>query len=203
MQTTRHVWLRWIVTVSVAVTVAFGPVSGALPTFGEETPGSTADVKITKFHLVETKDGKTLWEVWGDRGEVFEKTDIAKVTKISNQVTATLYSEQGKLTVRSDSATVNMRTKDIHMERNVTATSEQGNSLQTQSLNWSAKDRRVSTRSPVTLVRGGLVSSGVGMEAETDLERVRFLSRVRSHVLPESVGLEKKERSGSRIGGTQ
>lgn len=200
---TKWAWLVRIVVVSVAVTFTYELATGAFPVFGEEKRESPADVKITKFHLVETKDGKMLWEVWGDRGEVFEKEDIAKVMRISNPVTVMLYSEQGKLTVRSDSATVNMRTKDIHMERNVTATSEQGNSLQTQSLDWSAKNRRIFTRSPVTLAKGGLTSYGVGMEAETDLDRVRFLSRVRSHVLPNSVGLEKKERSGSRSGGTQ
>lgn len=203
MRTIRYVWLVWIVVVSVAITFTFGLASGASPAFGERKPDFSADVKITRFHLVETKDGKTLWEVWGDQGEVFEKAGVAKVMKISNQVTVMLYSEQGKLTARADRATLNMRTKDIRMERNVTATSEQGNSLQTQSLDWSAKDRRVFTRLPVTLIRGGLVSSGVGMEAETDLERVRFLSRVRSQVIPDGVGLATKEHSRPRKGGTQ
>lgn len=203
MRTTRYAWLVWIVAVSTAVSCAFGIASGASSAFGEGQPGSMADVKITRFHLVEMKGNKTLWELWGDRGEVFEKTGVAKVMKVSNQVTVAIYSDEGKLTVRSDSATVNTRTKDIHMERNVTAISEQGNSLQTQSLDWSAKDRRLSTRLPVTLIRGGLTSWGVGMEAETDLERVRFLSRVRSHVIPGSAELATKARSGSRNGGTR
>ena len=203
MQASRYVWLAWIVVVSVAATSAFELASGASPAFGEGKPDSTADVRITGFHLVETKDGKTLWELWGDRGEVFEKADVAKVMKISNPVTVMLYSEQGKLTTRSNGATVNMRTKDIHLEGDVTATSEQGNSLQTQSLDWSAKNRRLFTRLPVTLVRGGLVSSGVGLEAETDLERATFLSRVRSHVAPGSVELTTKDRSSPRNGGAR
>ena len=203
MRTTRYVWLVWIVAVSIAATCAFGLASGASSAFGEGQPGSMADVKITRFHLVETRASKTLWEVWGDRGEVFEKIDVAKVMKVSNQVTVVIYSEEGKLTVRADSATLNTRTKDIHMERNVTAISEQGNSLQTQSLDWSAKDRRVSTRLPVRLVKDGLVSSGVGMEADADLERVRFLSRVRSHVILGNVELAPEERSGSRNRGAQ
>jgi len=203
MRTIRCPLSGYLIAVSVAVTCAYALANGILPAFAAGQPEPLADVKITKFHLVETKDGKTLWEVWGDRGEVFEKEGVAKVTKTSNPVTVTLYSEQGKLTALSESATVNMRTKDIRLERNVTATSEQGNSLQTQSLDWSAKERRISTRLPVKLIRGGLVSSGVGMEAETDLERVRFMSRVRSHILPDSVGLVKKERPRSRNGGNQ
>lgn len=199
----RTIGCVWIAVVSAAAAFAFGPAGDTSPVFGAEKPSPTADVKITRFHLVETKDGKRLWEVWGDRGEVFEKTHVAKVVKIANPVTVVLYSEQGKLTARSDSATVNMRTKDIHMEGHITATSEQGNSLQTESLDWSAKDRRVSTRLPVTLVKGGLTSSGVGMEAETDLERVGFLSRVRSHVAPGSVELKTKAPSRVQHGGTE
>ena len=203
MRTIRYVWLVRIVAVSMAATCAFGLGSGASLVFGEGQPGSTADVKITSFHLVETKAGKTVWEVWGDRGEIFEKIDVAKVTKVSNQVTVVIYSNEGKLTVRSDSATLNTRTKDIHMEHNVTATSEQGNSLKTQSLDWLAKDRRLSTRLPVTLIRGGLTSWGVGLEAEADLERARFLSRVRSHMIPGSAELATKAPSASRNGGTR
>jgi len=203
MRTIGYVSLVRIVAVSMAATYACGLGSGASLAFGEGQPGSTADVKVTSFHLVETKAGKTVWEVWGDRGEIFEKIDVAKVMKVSNPVTVVIYSDEGKLTVRSDSATLNTRTKDIHMEHNVTATSEQGNSLQTQSLDWLAKDRRLSTRLPVTLIRGGLTSWGVGLEAEADLERARFLSRVRSHMIPGSAELATKAPSSSRKGGTR
>lgn len=202
MRMSRHVRLARIAVASVAVALTVGLADGAPPATGGGKSGSTADVKITRFHLVETKDGSVLWEVWGDLGEVFEKTGVAKVMKISNPVTVTLYSEQGKLTSRSDGATLNMRTKDVRLEGNVTATSEQGNSLHTESLDWSAKDRRLFTRSPVILIRNGLVSSGVGLEAETDLERARLLSRVRSHVLPGS-RVATKNRSSPRNGGTQ
>lgn len=203
MRTTVCVRSVWSAVILIAATCAVEPVGNGSPAFGGEKPESTAEVKITKFHLVETKDGKTLWEVWGDRGEIFDKGEFAKVVKVSNPVTVVLHSDQGKLTARSTSAKVNMKTKDIRLEGNVTATSEQGNSLRTESLDWSAKDRRVSTRLPVTLVRGGLTSSGVGMEADTDLERAVFLSRVRSHIAPGSAELKTKGGSGARNGGTQ
>lgn len=161
------------------------------------------DAKITGFHLVETKGGVKLWEIWGDLAEVFEKEGVARVVKISQQVTVTLYSGQGKLTSRSDKATLNIGTKDVRLEGNVTATSEQGSSLQTESLDWSAEDRRLFTRSPVTLVRGGLVSRGVGMEAETDLERARLLSRVQSHVIPGRPGVATKDLPILGKGGTR
>lgn len=203
MRTTCCARIIWSAAILIAAGCAFDTVGNGVRAFGEQKSESTAEVEITKFHLVETKDGKTLWEVWGDRGEIFEKGELATVVKVSNPVTVVLHSEQGKLTARSTSAKVNMRTKDIRLEGNVTATSEHGNSLRTESLDWSAKDRRVSTRSPVTLVRGGLTSWGVGMEADTDLERAIFLSRVRSHVAPGSVDVKTKGGSGARNGGTR
>lgn len=186
--------------VSAALTLLLEAAAGSpLPSWEPER-SSMPDAKITGFHLVETKSGGKLWEIWGDLAEVFEKEGLAKVTKVSQQVTVTLYSDEGKLTSRSDKATLNMRTKDVRLEGNVTATSEQGSSLQTPLLDWSAEDRRLSTPSPVTLVKGGLVSRGVGMEAETSLERARLLSRVQSHVIRGSLGVATKDLPTMRKG---
>ena len=186
----------------MASTIPLEVAAGAPPSSQERERSSAPDAKITGFHLVETKGGAKLWEIWGDLAEVFEKEGRATVTKVSQQVTVTLYSDQGTLTSRSDKATLNMRTKDVRLEGNVTATSDQGSSLQTQLLDWTAEDRRLSTRSPVTLIKGGMVSRGVGMEAETNLERARLLSRVQSQVIPGSAGVTTKEPSILRKGGT-
>ena len=195
--------LMSMVAVPTALILLLGMAAGATPPSQERGRGALPDAKITGFHLVETKSGAKLWEIWGDLVEVFEKEGLARVMKISKQVTVTLYSDQGKLTSRSDKATLNMRTKDVRLEGNVTATSEQGSSLQTQLLDWSAEDRRLSTPSPVTLVKGGLVSRGVGMEAETNLERARLLSRVQSQVSRGSAGLASKDPPIPGKGGTR
>ena len=178
MRVIRYTRVMSMVAVPTALTLLLGMAAGAPPPSQERGRSGLPDAKITGFHLVETKSGAKLWEIWGDLAEVFEKEGLARVTKISQQVRVRLYSDQGKLTSRSDKATLNMRSKDVRLEGNVTATSEQGSSLQTQLLDWSAEDRRLSTPSPVTLVKGGLVSRGVGMEAETNLERARLLRRV-------------------------
>jgi len=202
MRTTRPQRLVWIVTVSATLALLLGLAAGAPPSAREQERRIMPDAKITGFHLVETKDGAKLWEIWGDLAEVFEKEGLARVMKVTQQVTVTLYSGEGKLTSRSDKATLNMRTKDVRLEGNVTATSEVGTSLQTQSLDWSAEDRRLFTQSPVTLVKGGLVSRGVGMEAETNLERARLLSRVQSQLIPGSAGVANKDLSILQKGGS-
>jgi len=170
--------------VATSILVSIMSVAGAgMPASREGAGAPRPDARITGFHLVETRGGVKLWEVWGDIGEVYERAGIAKVSKVNRQVTVTLHSEEGTLTSRSDTATLNMRTKDVRLEGNVTAISERGTGLHTQSLDWSAQDRRLFTRAPVTLTRGGMISQGIGLEAETDLERARLLSRVRSRVV--------------------
>ncbi len=204
MRTTQQArFVIRIICVSVAWVLLQGVGIGAPPSSRQQEHSSTPDARVTGFHLVETKDGAKLWEIWGDVAEVFEKEGVARVTKISQQVMVTLYSDQGKLTSRSDKATLNMQTKDVRLEGNVTATSEQGNTLQTQLLDWSAEDRRLSTRLPVTLVRGALVSRGVGMEAETDLGRARLLSRVQSEVIPGSARALTQDLPTPRKGGSR
>lgn len=202
MRTTRPQRLVWIVTVSATLALLLRLAAGAPPSARERERRIMPDAKITGFHLVETKGGAKLWEIWGDLAEVFEKEGLARVMKVTQQVTVTLYSGEGKLTSRSDKATLNMRTKDVRLEGNVSATSEVGTSLQTQSLDWSAEDRRLFTQSPVTLVKGGLVSRGVGMEAETNLERARLLSRVQSQLIPGSAGVANKDLSILQKGGS-
>ena len=203
MRMKRYSLVGYSLFLSVVSIVLLDVAIGAPPAPSVRQRDSSPDARISGFHLVETKGGIKLWEIWGDLAEVYEKEGIARVTKVSNQVTVTLYSHEGKLTSRSDKATLNMRTKDVRLEGNVSAASEQGSSLQTQSLDWSAENRRLFTRSAVTLVRGGLVSRGVGMEAETDLERARLLSRVQSRVISQSAGVVTQDVPFVRKGGTR
>lgn len=200
---TRHLRLAWSIVVAAGLILPGQVAAGGPPSSRATGRGAVPDARITGFHLVETKSGMKLWEIWGDLAEVFEKEGLAKVMKVSRQVTVALYSDQGTLTTRSDKATINMRSKDVRLDGNVTATTEQGSSLHTEVLDWLADTRRLFTRLPVTLTKGGLVSRGVGMEAETDLERVRLLSRVESHVIPGNAGVRTKGLPVLRKGATR
>ncbi len=54
--------------------------------------------------------------------------------------------------------------------------------LRTEALTWTAGSRRLYTDQAVTIKRGTLVSQGRGMEAETDLERVRVFQNITSQL---------------------
>ena len=202
MRRMKQKWLMAIIVAGVSSVLLLGVAAGKPPVSQPPPPTSRPEAKLTNFHLVESKGGAKLWEIWGDVAEVFEKQGVARVTKVSRQVTVVLHSGEEKLTSRSNKATINMRTKDVHLEGNVSATSEQGSILRTESLHWSAEDRRLYTPLAVTLEKGGLVSRGMGMEAETTLERVRFLGRVRSRVIPDNKRDMTQDTPVARKGGT-
>jgi LPS export ABC transporter protein LptC len=134
--------------------------------------------------MLETRAGSRLWEVRADRAEVFERDGYTLLSGGARPIEVVLFSPQGQLTCRASRARLDLRTKDVRLEGAVHARSEQGMELKTESLQWTAASRRVHTDQPVTITRGGLVSQGRGLEAETTLERVRIFRNITSQVRP-------------------
>jgi LPS export ABC transporter protein LptC len=132
--------------------------------------------------MIETRGGSRLWELRADRAEVHEREGYTILSRVTRPVEVTLYSSQGQLTCTANRATVNLTTKDVRMEGGVVARSDQGTELRTEALRWLAASRRLKTDQPVTVSRGGLVSRGRGLEAETDLEQVRIFQNITSQL---------------------
>lgn len=121
-------------------------------------------------------------EVRADRAEVHEREGYTLLFREHRPVEIVLYSGQGQLTCTANRATVDTQTKDVRLEGEVIARSDQGTELRTEELRWLAASRRVQTDRPVVLTRGGLVSRGRGLEAETDLEQVRIFQNITSQL---------------------
>ncbi len=152
---------------------------------GASAPLSVAaspEVTLRQIHMVETRGGSRLWELRADRAEVREREGIAVLFRVERPVEAKLYSNQGQLTCTANRVTVDLTTKDVRLEGAVFARSDQGMELRTEALQWIAASRRLLTDQPVTLTRGGLISRGRGLEAETDLERVRIFQNITSQM---------------------
>jgi LPS export ABC transporter protein LptC len=132
--------------------------------------------------MVETRDGATLWELWADRAEIREREGSAVLVKEQRPVRIVLYAPQGELTCTTNRVVIHLSTKDVRLEGAVVARTDQGAELRTEALRWIAATRRLTTEEPVTVTRGGLVSRGRGMEADTGLERVRLFHNITSHL---------------------
>ncbi len=154
---------------------------------GASHPPSAAaqpDITLQQIHMIETRGGSRLWELRADRAEVHEREGYAVLSRVSRPVEVTLYSSQGQLSCTANRVTVDLTTKDVRLEGGVFARSDQGTELRTEALRWLAASRRLQTDQPVTVSRGGLVSRGRGLEAETDLEQVRIFQNITSQVRP-------------------
>ncbi len=146
-------------------------------------PAQTApEVTLRQIHMIETREGAKLWEVWADRADVHDREGYTILSRERRPVEVTLYSSQGQLTCTANRATVDLQTKDVRLEGGVIARSDQGTELRTEELRWLAASRRVQTDRPVVVSRGGLVSHGRGLEAETDLEQVRIFQNITSQL---------------------
>lgn len=154
---------------------------GAAPASGtDEAP----DMTLREIHMVETRGGSTLWEVRAERAELHEREGFTLLSRVLRPVEITLYSNQGQLTCRANQARLDLRTKDVRLEGGVVGRTEQGAELRTESLRWIAASRRLQTDQAVTLLRGGLLSRGRGLDAETGLERVRIFQNITSQINP-------------------
>jgi lipopolysaccharide export system protein LptC len=152
-------------------------------------PAPTASARgpelvIQGVHMVEAKDGGKLWEVRADKAEVFERDGVTHLRQVGEPVEVVLYSAEGTLTAIAREAIIDMKSKDVTLQGDVRGRSDRGTDLRTASLHWVAATRLLHTQDEVVLTRGGLVSVGKGMEAETNLERVRVLGGISSQVAP-------------------
>jgi LPS export ABC transporter protein LptC len=149
---------------------------------GSTPAGAPPDLRLGKIHMVETRQGAPLWELWADRAELRERDGFALLLKEQHPVRIVLYAEQARLTCTTNRVVVNLQSKDVQLEGAIVARTEQGAELRTETLHWTAATRRLTTTDPVVVTRGGLVSQGRGMEADTALERVRLFHNITSQV---------------------
>lgn len=184
--------LRWMMAVGALASVAgAGWILSSRPPEARSGRAAEsrarAEVKVQGVHMVETREGAPLWEARAARAEVFEGEGLTRLYRGPDQVEVTLFSDKGRVTAWANQATVDLKTKDLLLEGDVRARSDQGISLETARLTWRAGERRLVTDRPVVVRRGGLVSTAQGMEAEPPMERVLLMGKVESLVGPGSL----------------
>ena len=177
---------RPLIRLMAAVVLFGGAVAGqpvraaGLNGLGSGSP----ELSLQTVHMIETRAGSTVWEVRADHVEVNEREGVTVLTRTIQPISIVFFSRQGQVTCLADRATLDLKSKDVLLAGGIVARSEQGVELRTESLKWLAASRRLRTEDSVTITRGGLVSQGRGLEAETDLERVRILQNITSRIAP-------------------
>jgi len=175
-------WIIGIVAVALVAGIALRHDRGALGGDPPPPTQTTPEVTLRQVHLIETREGARLWELWADRAEMHEREGYSILFREGHPVKVLLYSDQGQVTCIADRGWVDLKSKDVRLDGGVIARSDQGTELRTEQLRWLAASRRLQTDRPVVVSRGGLVSRGRGLEGETDLEQVRIFQNITSQV---------------------
>jgi len=175
-------WIIGIVAVALVAGIALRHDRGALGGDPPPPTQTTPEVTLRQVHLIETREGARLWELWADRAEMHEREGYSILFREGHPVKVLLYSDQGQVTCIADRGWVDLKSKDVRLDGRVIARSDQGTELRTEQLRWLAASRRLQTDRPVVVSRGGLVSRGRGLEGETDLEQVRIFQNITSQV---------------------
>jgi len=148
----------------------------------EAPSGSGPNAAIERFRIRETRKGERLWDVEADRAEVFEERGIAVLTRVVHPVQITIYWDKGQLVTFSEKAVVDLKTKNLQLSGRVRCESSEGTRIFSESLNWSAGNRKITTDAPVVIEKAGVQIRGKGMEADTVLERMIIRERITSQV---------------------
>ena len=127
-----------------------------------------SDQQFLEFNLSgHSKDGQKSWEVKGESADIFSDT-----VRLKN-VDADLYGQE-KVNLKADSGSLNKASGDMHLEKDVVATTETGSKMTTNSLDWKRNSNLVTTPDKVKLEKDNLVATGTGAEAKTNLNQAQL-----------------------------
>lgn len=167
----------------VVVLLFVGGVAGILVVRGRavradrpEAPPSSADYRIKEVRLQERGSGDVEWQLDAAVAEVFEQQGKTAM----RDVTITIVEPDRTWTVTGDEGELFEASKDVVLRKNVVLVASDGFRLETESLHWLAKDRRVWTKDPVTIFRNDAVIRGEGLEALMGEERTAVRGRIRA-----------------------
>jgi len=144
----------------------------------EETIALTADksdIAIKNVHYVKTNLGVKEWELRASSGQYFKNKDLA----IFKDIVLKVFPKDGKpFVLVGDEGKATTTTRDVEIQGNVVASSDNQYKFYTQSLKYDSKKRRIHTADKIKVAGHGMEIRGVGMTVDIDRERFFVLNSV-------------------------
>ena len=144
---------------------------------GTLVKSNKADIRIEKARYTETKDGQKEWELEADSAQYFKNDNLTAFENVKvifyskNGANYTLTGREGRL--RNDS-------RDMDIVGNVVVTSTDNYQLKTDSLQYIAGVRQISTKDRVFFTGPGINIEGTGFLADMVTEMVSVFANVRT-----------------------
>jgi LPS export ABC transporter protein LptC len=160
---------------------------GSRPELGE-LPTS----EVRNFQLRTSDAGRLEWILHADYAASYSQRGRINARKIAID----FYDERGRkyshLTARE--GTVQQPANDMEARGDVVITTQEGVRVETSSLRYLTRERRIVSDAFVKLTRNGDVVSGVGFESDPSLEHFTLKREVRARVESAGPGLRFRER---------
>lgn len=144
-----------------------------------ESNGKTPQLVIDKFSVTTTNAGKVEWIFRAQRALVFENENLIDADGINVDFFFDKNQKEISSHLNAKTGNVNTKTNDMKAEGNVVLTAENGNKLFTERLEWRSAEQKFFTDKEVKVEKKDSILTGVGMEADTNLENIRILKDVK------------------------
>lgn len=119
-----------------------------------------------------TVDGHRELEIEGDSADIF-----AKVVTLTN-VIAKAYANEKPVIITADKGTFDKSTSNVHLNENVVATSEEGTTLRSESLDIDVTKKVLSTEDVAKVEQSNIKLEGEGAHGDSELKKINFKKNV-------------------------
>jgi LPS export ABC transporter protein LptC/lipopolysaccharide transport protein LptA len=122
-----------------------------------------------------TDGGEKAWEINGDKANVMD--DKVKITNVN----ANSFGDQS-VNLKSKTGSIDKASGDVHLEKDVVITSQEGVTMTTDTLDWRRNESLVSTDDPVEFTDDAMKVTGKGMVAHPNLKTASIQENVKAEV---------------------
>lgn len=180
----RSLGLTYLLSVAVFCCAMCVSVSGCEKDSGsrpEKAIGETPDQEVGDFSLTESLEGTKKWTLWAEWAAIYNE----KAQVDARNVRIDFFEEDGTKfsELKADSGILNQRTNDMEARGNVLVKTEDGITLETQSLSWLNLPQKIISEDYVKITQGKDVLTGFGLVSDPSLNEFEIKRNVQAFVI--------------------
>ena len=138
------------------------------------------DQVILDFNITETASGKKEWNMRAHKAYIYDSRNLLEAENMEVE----FFDEEGRVKSRLVAALgiINRATDDMEAHGDVVVTSSSGVILETETLQWVSKTRRIMSDDKVKVTREGDVLTGIGFRGDPDLGSFEILKDMKARI---------------------
>ncbi len=159
------------------------PEESASPT-STENSSQESSFALKEFHRSETRDGKTLWEIRGERARYSPESKAVVIQKCRLLY---LTSDDKTITITSDTARLALLGTEVNravFEGNVVVVHDNGTEIKTDTAEYLKAESRITAPGEVTIQGSWYEITGIGMDGDLKENNFTLLKDVKSKLDP-------------------